>query len=77
MAERQARGVLDTSAVIDLPLIDEAVLPIQAAITAVTLAESSQDPHLAATPHERSAWLERLQVVEAVVAGSGAGGRDV
>jgi len=66
VAERQAKGVLDTSVVIDLPIIAEAVLPIQVAITAVTLAELSQGPHLATTPRERSIRLERLQVVEAV-----------
>ncbi|MFU8889013.1 MAG: type II toxin-antitoxin system VapC family toxin [Trueperaceae bacterium] len=65
MAERRAQGVLDTSVVVDLPVIAEAVLPIQVAITAVTLAELSQGPHLAATPRERSIRLERLQVVEA------------
>lgn len=66
VAERHAIGVLDTSAVIDLPEIDEGRLPVRATITAVTLAELSQGPRLAATPHERSVRLERLQVVEAV-----------
>lgn len=66
MAERRPTGVLDTSVVIDLPVIDEALLPIRATITAVTLAELSQGPHLAAAPQERSVRLERLQVVEAV-----------
>lgn len=66
MAERRESGVLDTSVVIDLPAIDEVLLPIEATITAVTLAELSQGPHLASTPHERSLRLERLQVVEAV-----------
>lgn len=36
-----------------------------ATITAVTLAELSRGPNLAATPRERSFRLERLQVVEA------------
>lgn len=66
MAERHASGVLDTSVVIDVPVIDEARLPDRATITAVTLAELLQGPHLAATPHERSVRLERLQVVVAV-----------
>lgn len=66
VAERHASGVLDTSVIIDLPVIDEARLPDRATITAVTLAELSQGPHLAATPQERSVRLERLQVVEAV-----------
>lgn len=66
MAERRESGVLDTSVVIDLPVIDEDLLPTRATITAVTLAELSQGPHLASTPRERSLRLERLQVVEAV-----------
>jgi len=60
VAHRHEIGVLDTSAVIDLPVIDEVTLPIRATITAVTLAELSQGPHLAAAPHERSVRLERL-----------------
>lgn len=63
---RRHEGVLDTSVLIDLAEIDEALLPIRATITAVTLAELSQGPHLAATPQERSVRVERLQVVEAV-----------
>ncbi|MFN2323103.1 MAG: type II toxin-antitoxin system VapC family toxin [Trueperaceae bacterium] len=66
MADRHVSGVLDTSVVIDLPVIDEARLPMRATITSVTLAELSQGPHLAATPIERAVRLERLQVVEAV-----------
>jgi toxin FitB len=66
VADRPERGVLDTSVVIDLPAIDEARLPILATITAVTLAELSQGPHLAGNAIERAIRLERLQVVEAV-----------
>ena len=66
MVERRPLGVLDTSVVIDLPDIEDALLPLRATITAVTLAELSQGPHLAATPQERSVRLERLQIVEAV-----------
>jgi hypothetical protein len=49
--------VLDTSVVIDPPAIDEALLPLCATVTAVTLAGSSQGPHLAATPKGRSVRL--------------------
>jgi toxin FitB len=66
VVERRARGVLDTSVVIDLAVVPEDALPDEAAITTVTLAELSQGPHLAATPRERSIRLERLQVVESV-----------
>jgi toxin FitB len=63
--ERRERGVLDTSVVIDLAAIDEGRLPLLATITAVTLAELSQGPHLATSAAERAVRLERLQVVEA------------
>jgi len=66
MTERRPRGVLDTSVVIDLAVIDEDALPIETAITAVTLAELSQGPHLARDARTRALRLERLQVVEAV-----------
>jgi toxin FitB len=62
--ERRPRGVLDTSVVIDLSIIAEEALPREATITAVTLAELSQGPHLAGTARERGVRLERLQVVE-------------
>lgn len=65
VVERRDRGVLDTSVIIDLSLIDEDALPRESAISAVTLAELSQGPHLAATARERAIRLERLQVVEA------------
>jgi toxin FitB len=64
--ERRPHGVLDTSVVIDMRDIDEAVLPHESTITAVTLAELSQGPHLATTAKERAVRLERLQVVEAI-----------
>jgi toxin FitB len=64
--ERPERGVLDTSVVIDIAAIEEARLPLSATITAVTLAELSQGPHLATSAAERAVRLERLQVAEAV-----------
>jgi toxin FitB len=66
MTERRPRGVLDTSVVIDFAVIDEAALPLEAAITAVTLAELSQGPHLARGAQTRASRVERLQVVESV-----------
>ncbi len=66
MTERRPRGVLDTSVVIDFAVIDEAALPLEAAITAVTLAELSQGPHLAKDAQTRASRVERLQVVESV-----------
>jgi toxin FitB len=66
VAERSTRGVLDTSVVIDIALVPEDVLPLHTAITAVTLAELSQGPHLARDARERAIRLERLQVIETV-----------
>jgi toxin FitB len=66
VSERRTHGVLDTSVIIDMPVIDEALLPLVSTISAVTLAELSQGPHLATTTKERGIRLERLQVVEAM-----------
>lgn len=53
---RHKRGVLDTSAVIMLPRLEEpAVLPAEPLITAVTLAELSVGPLVASTDEERAA----------------------
>lgn len=64
MADRHERGVLDTSVVIDLPDIPDENLPEKATITAVTLAELSQGPHLATDDSARAARIERLQLAE-------------
>jgi toxin FitB len=64
MAERHRRGVLDTSVVIDLAEIPDERLPEEATITAITLAELSQGPHLASDEAVRAARVERLQVIE-------------
>jgi toxin FitB len=66
VTERRTHGLLDTSVIIDMSVIDEALLPLVSTISAVTLAELSQGPHLATTPKERGMRLERLQVVEAM-----------
>jgi predicted nucleic acid-binding protein len=59
-------GLLDTSVVIDWddPAISTA-LPDEAAISAVTLAELTAGPHLAAGGDERARRQARLQQVEA------------
>ena len=59
-------GLLDTSVVIDWddPAVS-AALPDQAAISAVTLAELTAGPHLAADRDERARRQARLQQVEA------------
>lgn len=63
---RHQRGVLDTSAVILLPrLEDPELLPEEPLITAVTLAELSAGPLVAATDEERVARQAHLQQAEA------------
>lgn len=60
------RGVLDTSTVILLPRLDDpASLPAEPLITAVTLAELSVGPHVAATDEERAARQAHVQQAEA------------
>ena len=63
---RHARGVLDTSTVIMLSrLTDATVLPEEPAITAITLAELSVGPLVAATDEERAARQAHVQQAEA------------
>lgn len=64
MAEQRARGLLDTSVVIDLELIGARDLPIECAISAVTLAELAAGPHAATNPAERARRQDRLQRAE-------------
>jgi predicted nucleic acid-binding protein len=60
-----ARGLLDTSVVIELERLDAHVLPAELAISAVTLAELAAGPHATADTDERARRQERLQRVEA------------
>jgi tRNA(fMet)-specific endonuclease VapC len=60
------RGILDTSAVIDLPRIADAdLLPVEPLISAVTLAELSVGPLVARDAGERAARQALLQQAEA------------
>jgi predicted nucleic acid-binding protein len=58
-------GILDTSVVIDLPLIAADRLPDESAITAITLAELAAGPHATTDAIQRSIRQERLQWAEA------------
>ncbi|GAB4176733.1 MAG: hypothetical protein OHK0026_16750 [Rhodocyclaceae bacterium] len=60
MAE-PSRGLLDTSVVIDLGVVDPARLPDESAIAAVTLAELSAGPHATRDAQERARRQDRLQ----------------
>jgi hypothetical protein len=62
---RHARGLLDTSAIIELDRLDATALPDELAISAVTLAELAAGPHASADPQERARRQERLQLTEA------------
>lgn len=65
-AVRAPRGLLDTSTVILLSrLVDPSALPIEPVISAVTLAELSVGPLVAAHEEERSARQAHLQQAEA------------
>lgn len=59
------RGVLDTSVVIDLPLIDADTLPGELAISSITLAELAAGPHANCDANERALRQARLQWAEA------------
>ncbi len=66
MTHPHQRGVLDTSAVLLLPEIEDAfALPEQPLITAVTLAELSVGPLVARDEQERAARQAHLQQAEA------------
>ena len=55
-----ARGLLDTSVVIDLNLVDGDRLPGETAITTITLAELAAGPHATSNREERSRRQDRL-----------------
>ncbi len=60
-----ARGILDTSAVIQLGrIVDAALLPAEPLITAITLAELSVGPLVARDERERAARQAHLQQAE-------------
>lgn len=62
---RHARGLLDTSVIIDLERIDPGDLPHELAISAITLAELAAGPLATDDPRERARRQERLQRAEA------------
>lgn len=62
---RPARGLIDTSVVIDLSEIAVERLPVEVAISAITLAELAAGPHATSDAGERAKRQDRLQRVEA------------
>ena len=64
---RVARGLLDTSVVVDLERINPQHLPVEAAISALTLAELTAGTHVASDPDERARRQDRVQRTEAAM----------
>lgn len=62
---RPQRGLLDTSVIVDLHELDASELPIQVAVSALTMAELAAGPHAARDPDERARRQDRLQRAEA------------
>ena len=66
MAEpRPGRGLIDTSVVIDLQELDPDDLPIEVAVSAITMAELAAGPHATEDAEERGRRQDRLQRAEA------------
>lgn len=64
-APQATRGLLDTSVLIDIDRLHPALLPDEAAICAITLAELAAGPHATTDAGERALRQERLQRTEA------------
>lgn len=64
--QRRPQGLLDTSVIIDLERLDPSLLPIESAVSAVTMAELAAGPHATQDPDERARRQDRLQRAEAV-----------
>jgi len=63
---RHARGIIDTSIVIDLEQIDPSRLPVELAVSSLTMAELAAGPHATNDADERARRQDRLQRAEAV-----------
>jgi predicted nucleic acid-binding protein len=62
---RAASGLLDTSVIIDLARLTDEQLPVEFAISAITLAELTMGPLTTDDPRERARRQDRLQRAEA------------
>jgi len=62
---RSARGVIDTSVVIDMEHLDPLDLPVELAVTSITMAELAAGPHTATDPAEQARRQDRVQRAEA------------
>ena len=62
---RAQRGIIDTSVVIDLEQLEAGQLPIELAVSAITMAELAAGPHATGDAAERARRQDRLQRTEA------------
>ncbi|MGH9653872.1 MAG: VapC toxin family PIN domain ribonuclease, partial [Bryobacteraceae bacterium] len=58
---RDPRGLVDTSVVIDLEQLDARQLPIELAVSAITMAELAAGPHATEDALERARRQDRVQ----------------
>ena len=65
VSERLPSGLLDTSVVIDLDLVDPDVLPLTVGVSAITMAELAAGPAATQDSAERARRQDRLQRAEA------------
>jgi predicted nucleic acid-binding protein len=65
LLDQLARGLLDTSVIVDLDRLDASQLPEEVAISTVTLTELSAGPSATMDVSERARRQDRLQRVEA------------
>lgn len=62
--QRRPRGLLDTSIVIDLELLSPEDLPVELAVSAITMAELATGPEAALDPQERARRIALIQHAE-------------
>lgn len=62
---RHARGILDTSVIIDLESIEPGRLPLEVAVSAITMGELAAGSHAATDAGERARRQDRVQRAEA------------
>ena len=62
---RPPRGLLDTSVVVELERIEVTSLPVEVAISAITMAELAAGPHASSDAEETARRQDRLQRAEA------------
>jgi predicted nucleic acid-binding protein len=62
---RRPRGLLDTSVIIDLEQLNAGDLPVEVAVSAITMSELAAGPHAAKDADERARRQDRLQRAEA------------